>query len=148
LRVVTLIRLFSGLKRPSKIRGDNNAGFIKTIATMKNLFKIFFTAIIIASLGGCAIHMGIMNNSAALGGSNFKYTQQSISGHAEATYVFAIGGLNHEALVDEAKQNMLKDHPLQPNQALANVTVNWKNAFYLVVIKSKCTVTADIVEFE
>jgi hypothetical protein len=115
---------------------------------MKNLFKITMLAMAIASLGGCAVHMGYMNNSAALGDSNFSYMQPSISGSAEVTYIFGFGGLHHEAIVDEAKQNMLKEHPLKPNQALANVTVNYKNAVYVVVIKSKCTVTADVVEFK
>ena len=115
---------------------------------MKTLFKIALFVVISVFLGGCAVHIGIMSDSAALGNANFNYTQTSISGSAEATYVFGFGGLHHEAIVDEAKRNMLKDHPLKPNQALANVTVNWRNAVYVVVIKSRCTVTADIVEFD
>ena len=115
---------------------------------MKNRIKITLMAILTMGLGSCAVHMGYMNNSAGLDDANFSYKQQGISGSAEATYVVGFGGLHHEAIVDEAKQNMLKEHPLQSNQALANVTVNYRNAFYLVVIKSKCTVTADVVEFK
>ena len=115
---------------------------------MKNLIRIALLAAFPLFFGGCAVHIGTMTDSAALGHANFNYTQTSISGSAEATYVFGFGGLHHEAIVDEAKRNMLKDHPLKPNQALANVTVNWRNAVYVVVIKSRCTVTADIVEFD
>ena len=114
---------------------------------MKHLIKFSFIAVFIALLSGCAVHSGIMNNSAALGEANFSYRQQSISGSSEAKYIFGIGGLDKQALVDEAKKDMLKNYELQPNQALANVTVNWKNTFILVVIKTQCTVTADIVEF-
>lgn len=43
---------------------------------------------------------------------------------------------------------MLKNYPLQENQALANVTVNWKNGFYFIDPIMNCTVTADILEFK
>ena len=121
---------------------------LKSSIIMKLLIKLSLMAILIALLSGCAVHSGIMNNSAALNEANFSYRQQSISGSSEAKYIFGIGGLDKQALVDEAKKDMLKNYELQPNQALANVTVNWKNTFILVVIKTQCTVTADIVEFD
>ena len=45
---------------------------------------------------------------------------------------------------------MLASNPLKSNQAFANVTVNFKSAFYfgLLLRKVKCTVTADVVEFK
>ena len=115
---------------------------------MNKIIKSGMAAILITMLSGCAIHAGYMNNSASLSNPNFSYAQQNISGFAETTYIFGIGGLDKEALVEEAKMNMLKDHPLQPNQALANVAVDWKKTFILVVVYNKCTVTADIVEFK
>lgn len=115
---------------------------------MKNLIRLFFIGVSVSLLGGCAMHMGYMNNSASLSQANFNYVNQSISGTSTTVQVFGIGGLEKEAVIEEAKQAMLKDHPLQPNQALANITVNWKRAFYVVVIETKCTVTADVVEFK
>lgn len=114
---------------------------------MRKLIKFFFVVIFFALLSSCAIQSGYMNNSAALNQDNFSYTQQSISGSSEATYVFGIGGVDRKALLDEAKNDMLKDDTLQSNQALANVAVTWKNTFLIVVFKTKCIVTADIVEF-
>ena len=99
-------------------------------------------------ISSCALHTGFMNNSASLSEANFGYVTQSISGTAGTLQVFGIGGLDKMALVEEAKKQMLKENPLQPNQALANITVNWKNSFYVVVMSSKVTVTADVVEFK
>lgn len=115
---------------------------------MKNFIRLVMLTVFVAMLSSCAMHTGYMNNSASLSSANFSFTQQNISGFAEAFYVFGIGGNEREALVEEAKRDMLKNHPLQPNQTLANVTVNWKNSFYVVVMMSKCTITADIVEFK
>lgn len=115
---------------------------------MKNFIRGLMLLAFVAMFSSCAMHTGYMNNSASLSSANFSFTQQSISGFSEAFYVFGIGGNERLALVEEAKRDMLKDHPLQPNQALANVTVNWKNSFYVVVWMSRCTVTADIVEFK
>lgn len=115
---------------------------------MKNYIKVALLTLFIASLTGCAMHTGYMNNSAALSTANFTYAKQSLQGYSEAWYVLSIGGLEKEALVEEAKRDMLKEYELKPNQALANVTVNFKNSFYIVVSSTKCTVTADIVEFK
>ncbi|MCB2219004.1 MAG: hypothetical protein KQI35_01325 [Bacteroidetes bacterium] len=115
---------------------------------MKNVTKLFMLAVFVAFMTSCAMHTGYMNNSASLSDANFSYVSQSISGSAETMHVFGIGGLEKQALVEEAKAEMLKNNPLQPNQALANVTVNWKNSFLIVVMISKVTVTADVVEFK
>lgn len=115
---------------------------------MKNFTNFIILAIFVVFVSGCALHTGYMNNSASLSTANFSYAQQSISGFAETWHVFGIGGLEKEALVEEAKKNMLSGYELKPNQALANVTVNWKNSFFVVVMSSKVTVTADVVEFK
>jgi hypothetical protein len=115
---------------------------------MKNYIKFALLTLFVISLSGCAMHTGYMNNSAALSTANFSYTKQHLQGYSDTWYVLGIGGLEKEALVEEAKRDMMKDYELKPNQALANVTVNWKNSFFIVVSSTKCTVTADIVEFK
>ena len=66
-----------------------------------------------------------------------------------ATYVFGLGGLSKKTLVDVAKKDLLSENPLNDNQAMVNLTVNWKNTFVLpFAITNRCTVTADIVEFK
>ena len=115
---------------------------------MKNLFRLFAIALTITLFSGCAMHNGFMKNSASLSEPNFSYVKQSVSGMSGTMQVFAIGGLKKQALVEEAKKDLLKNNPLQPNQALANITVDWKYSFYIVVTKTECTVAADIVEFQ
>ena len=114
---------------------------------MKKIINLLFLVIALG-FSSCAVHNGYMNNSASLSQANFDYTQTSISGTAKTLKVFGIGGLGKSAIVEEAKKDMLKNHPLKSNQALANITVNWKTGFYLLVISNKCTVTADVVEFK
>ena len=100
-------------------------------------------------LSGCfATHSGYLNNSASLSQANFKYVKRSISGESSTLTVLGIGGLGKEALVEEAKADMLSRFDLKPNQTIVNTTVNWKNSFYFALyIANKCTVTADVVEF-
>jgi len=42
----------------------------------------------------------------------------------------------------------LQNNPLKEGQALANVTVDFKNSIIFFVMTEKVTVTADIVEFK
>lgn len=103
----------------------------------------------ISLLSGCAMHAGYMTNSASLTQANFSYVQMNIKGDSRATYVLGIGGFNKNTLVNFAKQQMLADHPLKNNQALVNVTVNFKRATVLgIYTEVNCRVTADVVEFK
>lgn len=119
---------------------------------MKKIILKFTLAIVIAtSIASCsAVHIGSMENSASLSSANFSYVKQNLEGKAQATYVLGIGGLAKETLVDQAKKKMLADNPLKNNQTLVNLTVNFKNSYYLGYIYSTviCTVTADVVEFK
>ncbi len=117
----------------------------KTI--LHSIVGIFLLSI----LSSCvAYHSGTMANSTALSQANFSYVKQNIKGDASATYILSIfGGLSNATLVDAAKKDMLKNYILNKNQALVNLTVNFKNSFYLGLFQTvTCTVTADVVEFK
>lgn len=116
---------------------------------MKNKFlSIIAVAAIALMLPGCAFHSGLMNNSAALSNANFSYVSQNVSGTASATYIFGFGGMSRQALVAEAKKDMLRT-PLKSNQAIANTTINFKHTIIMgVYMQYTCTVTADVVEFK
>ena len=58
-----------------------------------------------------------------------------------------IGGLEKNTLVADAKKDLLENYPLKENQALANITVDFKNSIVFFVIKTKVTITADVIEF-
>ena len=99
-------------------------------------------------MNGCGVHSGYMNNSAALSGANFSYSVMNAKGTSSAEYIFGFGGLDKTNLVNAAKQNLLATNPLEANQALANVTVNFKHEFYfLIYTKVTCIVAGDIVTF-
>ena len=114
---------------------------------MKNLIRLSVYAILIAMFSSCASHYGFMNNSASLNKANFSYLQRNVSGTAQTVKIFGFGGLGDDGLVEKAKLDMLVKSELQSNQALVNVTVDWRNSWMCFVRTTKCTVTADIVEF-
>lgn len=114
---------------------------------MKTLKLFIAIAIIVFATTSCATHWGMMTGNASLSSNNFKITKIA-TGSATATKIFGIGGLGKDALVLDAKKNLLQNYPLRDGQALANVTIDIKTSFIFFVIKEKATVTADIVEFK
>ncbi|MCK0125737.1 hypothetical protein MWU76_15205 [Gelidibacter sp. F2691] len=114
------------------------------------LLRISFVLCLSILFSSCAAALtGSMNNSAALSSNNYTYVKKNLQGMSKATYVLGIGGLNREAIVDEAKQKMLENYELKDGQTLANTTVNFKYSSFLgIVATTKCFVTADIVEFK
>ena len=113
----------------------------------KYIIRVFLI-MVIAFIYGCGLHSGYMANSAALGSANFSYSKMNVKGTSSVGYFLGIGGLDKNNLVNAAKQNLLATNPLEANQALVNITVNFKTEIYfLIYIKKKCDVTADIVTF-
>lgn len=97
---------------------------------------------------GCGLHSGYMANSASLGGANFSYSKMNAKGTSSAEYFLGIGGLDKNNFLNAAKQNLLSNNPLEANQALVNITINFKTEIYfLIYIKVNCIVAADIVTF-
>ena len=113
----------------------------------KNFFYISIALLTTFILSSCAVHSGFMNDSAALSSNNFKMVRYA-EGTASTTKIFVLGGLAKNALVAEAKKDLIQNNPLKEGQTLANVTVDFKNSFIVFVMKTKVTVTADIVEFK
>ena len=117
----------------------------------KLLIKSTLLLVTLTFFASCAgYHSGYMSDSAALSSPNFSYVSQNIQGESQATYIIGIGGIERKTLVDSAKKQMLEGNPLKSNQALVNLTVNFKSSYYLgfLVMTQKCIITADIVEFK
>jgi hypothetical protein len=111
------------------------------------IFKKIAVILIAIALSSCsASYMGITTGSASLSSNNFK-TVRMATGTASARSILGIGGTKKEALVLDAKKDLLQNNPLSEKQALANVTVDLKNSFAFIVHTQKATVSADIVEF-
>lgn len=112
--------------------------------------KLLCVSIVAISMSSCAVHNnGYMLNSASLSSANFSYVKENISGSAVAMSILGIGGgLFKESLVNEAKQKMLSSYPLKDNQALVNITINYKTAIGGILFSKTCTITADVVQFK
>ncbi len=105
-------------------------------------FILFLTLVFLFS--SCmSTFNGVLNPTSEL--KNVKYINTAF-GFSKATYVFGFGGNKHDALVLEAKLNMMKNFPLLNNQYYANYAVDFKKKNVLIVQSSLVTVSADIVQ--
>ncbi len=115
--------------------------------------KILLNLTVVASLAtifsSCALHSGIATNATVtnLEKANFSYVHRNAEGTSTVTYIIGLGGLKKQALIEEAKRDLLLKVPLKDNQALANMTVSYKSSFILIYEQVQCTVSADIIEF-
>lgn len=114
---------------------------------MKNVL-LFIVVPVLFFLSSCAYHAGYSTGGIELSSGNFNTVKKNAQGKAEAFYVFGFGGLQKKAIVAEAKQNLMLQNQVKDNQQLANVIVDYKTSFFVVVSKFEVTVTADIVEFK
>ena len=116
--------------------------------------KIFFLIIGIAFLfSSCAFHSGLTTNlnnhttAVVLSKKNFKVIE-SVQGESQAMYIFGIGGLSRNALIAEARANMLsKANIVGGSKAIINETVEVKHSFFPFVRLFRVTVSGHIVEF-
>jgi hypothetical protein len=112
--------------------------------------RLIYSLIAVLALTSCvSMHTGITASSASLSKNNFTYIAKNVQGSASVTqYIALIPGIK-DALVNDAKQEILKKFPLKDNQVLSNITIDFKSKLILgpVIRTTKCTVTADIVEF-
>ena len=125
--------------------------FEKNTIMYKKLIRLSILVSFLA-FSSCASVLSGYNSfgtSTVLGAANFDYVKKNVSGKSEVKYILGLGGNKKEAMINEAKQNLFANHELRNNQALANVTVDFKNKMILgtVVQKITCTINADIVEF-
>lgn len=107
---------------------------------------LFFTLIVSLFTTSCAFHSGMMTGNAAITNSNFRYLGLA-KGTVTTTHFLGVGGLKKDALIFEAKKDLLRRYPLRKGQALANVSVDMKRTFAFIVMKTRATVTADIVDY-
>jgi hypothetical protein len=117
---------------------------------MKKISILLLITTLFVLTGCVSLHSGMPTNSAQLNQGNFKYIKQNVSGYSMATYFIGIGGNRRFAMIAEAKSDLLEQFPLQQNQALVNVTVDFKTTSFLGLLLNLvyCTYSADVVEFE
>ena len=106
---------------------------------MKNL-TILSTIFLISS---CAFHSGTLTSNV----TDKPVVHTDIAtGVASTNIVLNIGGLSKDALISEARKNMIRARPLEGAEQYNNIEVNIKNTYYIFGRKTKVTINADVIE--
>lgn len=109
---------------------------------MKTPIIIFLSSLIFTS---CATHFGMLSTST----NNRPVVYEDIAiGVAQSNQFLGMGGLSQDALVFEAKRELIRNRPLRTNEEFANFSVDFKRTFLIINLRTKVTVTADVVSFE
>jgi len=106
---------------------------------MKKSFLIIISLIILSS---CAFHTGNISSGSVVD-CPYKYT---VTGTSYTDRVFGLGGLDKNALILEAKQDLYNHYFTNNNIKLTNFTVDFKNTYILFYSKTKVTVSADLYD--
>ncbi|MCX6180399.1 MAG: hypothetical protein NT150_00535 [Bacteroidetes bacterium] len=106
--------------------------------------KILLTPFLFLFLMSCASHYGSISSSSI--NKPVKYEDVAI-GVAQSSKNFFMGGLSQDALVLEARREMIKNRPLKFNEEYVNCTVDFKESVFPLRRVTKVTVSADVVRF-
>jgi hypothetical protein len=104
--------------------------------------KITISCVLFLILSSCATHHGMISSSSVNG--NFVY-EDFAYGVAQTKIVFGFGGLSQDALVLEAKRELMKNRPLEANEEYLNFTVDFKRSFWPFTSQNKVTMSADVI---
>ena len=104
-------------------------------------------------LSSCAVHNGLTRNQnnhttqVVLSQNNYKVLS-SVKGSVSTTYIFGIGGISKNALINKARAKMMAETNIEGGaKAIINETVEVKQSLFLFVNKYKVTVSGHIIEF-
>ncbi len=104
--------------------------------------KTLLIAISTVILGSCAMHSGQLVSDVP--NKPVKHIDIAV-GVATTSKVFGMGGVGKDALLFEARQQMISNRPLVDNEAYNNYTVDYKRTYFIIGSKTKVTVTADVI---
>lgn len=135
----------------ARIAGDFHIR--KNHNTMRKIFAFVGIAFLFALLTGCSTAKYNTSNhlntetQIVLSEANYKIIKQ-VTGYAETTRVFGIGGLSRRACEANAYADMVANANLQGSQAIINVSFDDKGKGFLPIVWIR-TVTAKgyVIEF-
>ena len=109
--------------------------------------NVFILLCIAYLLTSCSYHLGTVGGgTGVISNSNFKEVDYAF-GTSKTVNVFGIGGNQKDALVIEAKRNLLLNRPLNSGEVLGQTTVDFKRTFIFPVVVNKVTVSSEIIDF-
>jgi hypothetical protein len=106
--------------------------------------KLFFSLIIGLLVSSCATHYGTISSNAIE--KRIKYVDMAI-GVSQTKKIFGIGAMTKDALVLDAKREMIKNRPLQPGEQYVNFTLDFKNSYWPIIRQTQVILSADVVKF-
>lgn len=119
----------------------------------KSLLKLFVAVAAVFMLASCGISSHLTANAnlnqteVVLSQKNF-HVVKSVEANTSATYIFGIGGLNKNALKNNAIAELTKKANLTGSQALVNVTIKYSTKMILCYQKVTAYAEATVVEFD
>lgn len=106
--------------------------------------KLLIPLSFILLLSSCAMHQGMISSSSL--NRNVMY-EDIAYGVSQTNQVLGLGGLSKDALIFEAKRELINNRPLKQNETYANFTVDFKRSFFPFYSQTKATMSADVVSF-
>lgn len=108
--------------------------------------KLFTLLGILVLTNSCAYHSGmIVSTTVNSGPSNLTYVDMA-AGYSKASYFLGLGGLNKDALVNDAKRNLYSSYPLKSGESFDNLTLDVKKTIIGPYSKIETIVIADVVK--
>ena len=107
--------------------------------TMKN---VILPALVLSTLSSCTIHTGQLVD---LNHEKMVEPSEKAFGYSSCTYILGIGGNKTNMLLNEAKDDLVMNHPLSESEYYANQNVNYSYSNFVIYGKSQVIVSADIV---
>ena len=109
---------------------------------MKNLLT---SLTIVCLMTSCVTyHHGAISSSTV--SRTVKYQDIAI-GVSQINKFWGFGGVSKDALVLEARREMIKNRPLRSKEQYLNFTVDFKHTFWPIFSQTKVTMCADVVSF-
>lgn len=113
------------------------------MVSRSGLLIVFITLFLLSS---CGFHQGALVSNAQLGDNDFEIIDLVSASKSTKRY-FGLGGLEEKALVFSTKKELYKAYPLKKNQVFANLSVDFHHTTIFFVSKTRCTISADLVQF-
>ena len=114
--------------------------------------KKLFILLSLCLLCSCSAHLyntsnyNVSETQVVLDKANFKVIG-TVTGSAQASYLFGIGGLSQKSLKGNAIADMYKNANLTGSQAIINVTLKHRASNILVYSQIEYTASGTIIEF-
>jgi hypothetical protein len=104
--------------------------------------KTILSFLLLGLLTSCAIHTGNISTGPVID-CPYRHT---VTGTARVIQPLGLGGVDRDALIKEAKQDLYSKHPYNKDIKLSNFAADYKYSNFLLISATKVTVSADLFD--